>query len=58
MQICELARALGANAHRVSEPGQIGDALRNGLASVADGRTAVVEVLTTRVKTSLSSLWE
>ena len=58
MQICELARALGAHAQRVSEPGQIRDALRNGLASVADGRTAVVEVLTTRVKTSLSSLWE
>jgi acetolactate synthase I/II/III large subunit len=58
MQICELARALGADAHRVSEPGQIGDALRNALSSVADGRTAVVEVLTTRVKTSLSSLWE
>jgi acetolactate synthase-1/2/3 large subunit len=58
MQICELARALGADARRVSQPDQLGDALRNGLASVADGRTAVIEVLTTRVKTSLSSLWE
>jgi thiamine pyrophosphate-dependent acetolactate synthase large subunit-like protein len=58
MQICDLARALGAHASRVTQPDQLGDALRAAVASVESGRTAVVEVLTTRVKTSLHALWQ
>jgi acetolactate synthase-1/2/3 large subunit len=58
MEIGDLARALGAKAFRVVNPGDLSAALRDGITSTKAGTTAVVEVLTTRVKTSLYHLWE
>lgn len=58
VDICALATALGAKAYKVDDPDNLDDALETALASVKAGRTAVVEVLTTRVKARLSRLWD
>ena len=58
MEIGALATALGARAFKVDQPAEIAPALREAIASVKAGTTAVVEVFTKRVKTSLYYLWE
>ena len=58
VNICALAKALGANAHHVSKPDELGPALEAAKASVEGGTTAVVEILTKRVKAGLFDLWE
>jgi acetolactate synthase-1/2/3 large subunit len=55
---CALARALGAEATRVEDPAALRDALRRAIATVRDGRPALVEVITKRVPTSLYRYWE
>lgn len=54
IEICALARALGAGAHRVARPDELTPALRLAIDHVQAGTTAVVEVLTRRVKANLS----
>ena len=56
--ICAFATALGAKAYRVENPAKLSTALRSAIADVESGTTAVVEVLTKRVKTSLYAQWE
>jgi acetolactate synthase-1/2/3 large subunit len=58
LDICTLAKALGANSFKVEKPNEIAPALKEAIASVKGGTTAVVEVFTRRVKTSLYHLWE
>jgi acetolactate synthase I/II/III large subunit len=52
-----LASALGAKGFLVEEPGDIEAALKQAIQSVENGLTAVVEVRTARVATSLHSQW-
>ena len=54
---CNLANALGAKGFKVDRPEDIESTLRTAIASVEGGLTAVVEVRTTRVQTSLHRLW-
>ncbi len=58
VDICPLARALGAKAFHVTKAADVAPALAEALAAVRGGQTAVVEITTTRVKASLSRLWE
>ncbi len=58
MEVCELAKALGAVAIRIDSPSRLADGLAEGIAAVKQGTTAVVEILTTRAKTSLHYRWE
>jgi acetolactate synthase-1/2/3 large subunit len=58
MEIGALATALGATAFKVNQPEQIAPALKNAISMVNAGTTAVVEIFTRRVKTSLYHLWE
>jgi acetolactate synthase-1/2/3 large subunit len=58
MEIGNLASALGAKAFKVEQPEKIAPALKEAIASVNAGTTAVVEIFTRRVKTSLYYLWE
>ncbi|HWL61338.1 MAG TPA: thiamine pyrophosphate-requiring protein [Steroidobacteraceae bacterium] len=46
----ELAKALGGYGERVTEPGQIADALRRGIAATKEGRPALLEFITTQDK--------
>jgi acetolactate synthase-1/2/3 large subunit len=46
----DLAKALGGYGERVTEPGQIGDALRRGIAATKEGRPALLEFITTQEK--------
>ncbi len=46
----DLARALGGYGERITEPGQIGQALRNGIAATRAGRPALLEFITTPEK--------
>jgi acetolactate synthase-1/2/3 large subunit len=55
---CALAEALGARAARVEDPTALRGALADAIAAVQDGHTAVVEVITRRVPTSLYRYWE
>ncbi|HWP60180.1 MAG TPA: thiamine pyrophosphate-dependent enzyme [Candidatus Acidoferrales bacterium] len=48
-----LARALGAEAKRVEHPGELRGALSGAIHHVKAGKTALVEVMTKRVATSL-----
>ena len=57
MDICELAKALGAVGIKVESPSNLADGLTRGIISVNSGTTAIVEILTTRVKTSLHHLF-
>ena len=53
-----LVRAMGAAAWRVEEPGEVASCLASAIAEVENGTTAVVEVLTARVPSSLHARWE
>ena len=55
VDICALARALGANAQRIEKPGDLHDGLRQAIADVAAGTTSVVEVMTCRVRVNLAT---
>jgi acetolactate synthase-1/2/3 large subunit len=46
----DFAKALGGYGERVTEPGQIGDALRRGIAATKEGRPALLEFITTQEK--------
>ncbi len=46
----EFAKALGGYGERVTEPGQIVQALRNGIAATKEGRPALLEFITTQDK--------
>jgi thiamine pyrophosphate-dependent acetolactate synthase large subunit-like protein len=54
IEICTVARALGAHAHRVERPDALRPALQQAIDDVRAGTSAVVEVLTRRVKTNLA----
>ncbi|MFQ5879879.1 MAG: thiamine pyrophosphate-dependent enzyme, partial [Dehalococcoidia bacterium] len=53
-----LARSLGVRAYRVEDSEALRGALAGGIAAVQDGESAVVEVITKRVPTSLHRFWE
>ncbi len=53
-----MARALGVDAVRVEDPNELRPALQNAINSTRNGRTAMVEVVTRRVNTSLYWTWE
>jgi acetolactate synthase-1/2/3 large subunit len=53
-----LATALGAKGYAVDQPADLKALLERAIADVRAGKTAVVEVLTARVNTSLHSLWK
>ena len=53
-----LVQAMGAAALRVEEPGELAAGLAAAIAEVENGTTAVVEVMTARVQSSLHRLWE
>jgi acetolactate synthase-1/2/3 large subunit len=46
----EFARALGGHGERVTEPGQVGEALKRGIAATKEGRPALLEFITTQEK--------
>jgi acetolactate synthase I/II/III large subunit len=46
----EFAKALGGYGERITEPGQIVQALRNGIAATKEGRPALLEFITTQEK--------
>jgi acetolactate synthase-1/2/3 large subunit len=58
MNIGPLVEAMGGRAYRVEQPDQLANILSGAIDTVMAGKTAVVEVLTTRVNASLHSLWE
>ena len=53
-----LATALGAGSYLVEEPGNIAEKLEAAIQEVQSGHSAVLEVMTNRINTSLHSLWE
>jgi acetolactate synthase-1/2/3 large subunit len=58
VDIGPLATALGARAFKVTEPSVLAATLAEAIATVEGGRTAVLEVQTTREKASLHRLWD
>jgi thiamine pyrophosphate-dependent acetolactate synthase large subunit-like protein len=54
IEICTVARALGAHAHHVERPDALRPALQQAIDDVRAGTSAVVEVMTQRVKTNLA----
>ena len=58
VDISAVASALGAAVFTVRDPSELVEALSAAHASVQSGRTALVEVFTSRVKARLSHLWE
>ena len=58
MNIGRLAEALGGRAYRIEQPGELATTLGKAVSDVSGGTTAVVEVLTARVRASLHPLWE
>jgi thiamine pyrophosphate-dependent acetolactate synthase large subunit-like protein len=58
VDIGALAAALGAKAYRIERPGDLAATLAAAIATVRDGRTAVVEVMTARINGSLHHLWD
>jgi acetolactate synthase-1/2/3 large subunit len=58
VEIGALATALGAGAYRIEKPREIAAGLKAAIAEVKGGRTAVVDVVTTRMNASLHSLWK
>jgi acetolactate synthase-1/2/3 large subunit len=46
----DFARALGGYGERVTEPGQVADALRRGIAATKEGKPALLEFITTQDK--------
>lgn len=57
IDIGALAKALGAAAVRIEKPAEIAGGLKQAIAQVRAGRTAVVDVVTTRINASLHRLW-
>lgn len=55
---CAVAKALGAKAVHIDQPGELNAKLAAAIADVKAGSTVVVEVLTRRVPGSLHSRWE
>jgi acetolactate synthase I/II/III large subunit len=55
--LAAVARALGAAAEQVAEPGAVRPALARAIDTVNGGRTAVVEVITARAPHMLGHLW-
>lgn len=55
VDICALARALGAKAQRIDQPGALRDGLLRAIGEVAAGTTSVVEVMTCRVRVNLAT---
>jgi acetolactate synthase-1/2/3 large subunit len=51
VDICAVARALGATAERVDRPDALRGALQRAIGAVGAGTTAVVEIMTCRVRT-------
>lgn len=58
VDIGALATALGAVAIRVENPDGIAEALAAGIRSVRNGKTAVVDIVTSRRNGTLDHLWE
>ena len=58
VNIGALASALGAASFRVESPDGIAAAIASGIASVKAGRTAVIDVVTSRRNATLDHLWE
>ena len=58
VEIANLATALGARAFKVDAPSSLASTLAEAIASVEGGRTAVIEIETTREKASLHRLWD
>ena len=58
MDISALATALGAKAYRIEQPADLHDQLKAAIATVKSGRTAVADIITTRMNASLHKLWE
>ena len=58
VEISSLATALGARAFKVGEPSVLAATLVEAVACVEGGRTAVVDIQTTREKASLHRLWD
>ena len=58
IDIGALATALGAKAYRIERPGEIAKGLKAAIATVAGGRTAVVDVVTSRLRPSLYRFWD
>jgi thiamine pyrophosphate-dependent acetolactate synthase large subunit-like protein len=56
VDICALARALGAKAQRIDHPDALRDGLRRAIGDVAAGTTSVVEVMTCRVRVNLATV--
>jgi thiamine pyrophosphate-dependent acetolactate synthase large subunit-like protein len=54
VEICAVAQALGAKTYRVEQPAALPATLAQAIGEVRAGTTAVVEVLTRRVKTNLA----
>src|SRR5262249_21368932 len=42
----DLARALGAHAERITQPGDVVPAIRRGIQATKEGKTAVLEMIT------------
>ena len=51
IDICAVARRFGARAERVDHPDALRDALQRAIDTVSAGTTAVVEIMTCRVRT-------
>jgi acetolactate synthase-1/2/3 large subunit len=58
VDIPALAAALGAKTQRVTQPTELEGAFKEAIAAVEAGTTAVLEIMTRRVKTSLYDLWD
>jgi thiamine pyrophosphate-dependent acetolactate synthase large subunit-like protein len=58
VDIAPLATALGAKAYRVEKVSDLAGTLRQAIADVKGGRTAVVDVVTVRMNGSLHHLWD
>ena len=53
-----LAASLGAGSYLVEDPADISENLRAAIEQVQSGTSAVVEVMTNRINTSLHGLWD
>ena len=58
IDVVALAGALGAKTFKVEQPNDIAPCLRAAIDAVEAGNTAVVEILTTRIRPVLHPLWE
>ena len=58
IDLSALVPALGARYHRIEKPGELAAGLAAAMAEVKGGRTAVVDVATTRLRPSLYRFWD